>query len=390
MTLTEYDFLPDKEFKQLDKRTSPKERAIGTTVGTAIRWGMILTSSYCSYVIVMNHWCSPIMAWFAAAAATGMNYFGFKRLRVLPYATLAVWVGFAAWGCTNPCSANSTPEKEVPQSTNVEPATRSEEAPQPVEEPSSQTETAAPEVTSEPAQVGGGTVLAVPSEPQQYAVVKGDNLHRIAERYGLWWEEILLANETYLQGQYDQVCGTLSEGYRTRRQGYFCNDRFNRPYGNTLKPGWMLSIPSETSTPEITRIVQNTVGSSIAIVIDDTGSMDDDRQEAGELYLAAVRQAGKKLTGIWLYADGEVRRYRNGNVEFRATGGFENTYGALKTAAESKPDTIILITDERGDDWPDDPSEMHLPNVVVHCLGYDECGGIKDLEGPRFEVHTSN
>lgn len=213
--------------------------------------------------------------------------------------------------------------------------------------------------------------------PGVHVVKRGEYLIGIAEKHGVDWEAMMFGNERFLKQKYGEVCGSLSRRYRRRPRGkgHYCNERFFKPYGNTLQPGWKLKIPSKEAPQKIREIVGKIKGNKVAIVIDDSGSMLDDRERVGEFYMAALRHHKKKIAGVWLYADGEVRRYRQGGVEFRNGGSMENTHGALQEAAGEKPDSIILITDEIGDDW--DFEKVHeLPPIIAHCLqnvGRYEC-----------------
>ncbi len=208
-----------------------------------------------------------------------------------------------------------------------------------------------------------------------YRVRRGEVLTTIAVANKVGIDSMMLANESYLRDKYKDVCGELSRSFRkrkadrgTRKGGlFYCNDRFKHPYGNTLQPGWTLTVPSDTAPTSVREAVANIKGKRIALVIDDTGSMNDDRRRVGQFYLSALRQYGKRLTHVWLYADGRVRKYNGGNVEFRTSGGQENTFGALKEASTEKPDAIILITDEPGDDW-NWSDVKSLPPVIGHCL----------------------
>jgi hypothetical protein len=202
-----------------------------------------------------------------------------------------------------------------------------------------------------------------------YTVVRGDYINKIAERNSVNPEAVLLLNESYLKERYAEACAKVPESKRNdrSRKGLFCNETYNRPWGNTLMAGWTIQIPLNTAPKEIQDAVGNISGKNIAIVIDDTGSMSEDRQMAGQLYSAAVRTAGKNLTGIWLYADGKVRKYNDGQVEYLTTGSLENTFSALKEAANDGPDAIVLITDEPGDDWKWDEVK-DLPPVIGHCI----------------------
>ena len=208
-----------------------------------------------------------------------------------------------------------------------------------------------------------------------HMVRRGQFLQWIAGQHNVSWPAMLLANESFLQTKYNEVCGDLSNNFRHRKGDrgthkgglFYCNDRFVRPYGNTLRPGWNLVVPTEVAPASIGALVAQIKGDKIALVIDDTGSMNDDRQRVSQFYLAAIRQYGKRLTGVWLYADGQVRRYEAGGVRFITNGNIENTFGALTEAVKSKPDAIVLVTDEPGDDWNWN-ALTGMPPVVAHCL----------------------
>lgn len=233
-----------------------------------------------------------------------------------------------------------------------------------------------------------------------HRVRKGEILKSIGPKYDVGWEQLLLINENFLQEKYEDVCGNFHAniqkqtsaakriGNKAKRQKalaqvarkrstLFCNDRYNRPYGNTLLPGWVLKIPGSTAPAQIQAVVQSIVGNRIALVIDDTGSMGDDRRFVGQFYAGAIAKYKKQLTGIYLYADGGVRKYKEGGVQFLNQGDFENTQEALETAAKDRPDAIILVTDEPGDDWNWGRfGRSKLPSVYGHCLperGRYEC-----------------
>ena len=219
----------------------------------------------------------------------------------------------------------------------------------------------------------------VAADEKTHVVRRGEFLRMIAGNYpGIGWEDVLLRNETYLREQYNLTCPKLSSRYTNRpgRKGSYCNDRFNRPYGNTLRAGWRLLIPSGTAPQSIAAVVAGISGKRVALVIDDSDSMTEDRRAVGQFYTAALRQYGKDLIGVWLYADGHVRHYEAGSVEFKTDGGIENTRSALEAAAAEKPDAIVLITDEPGDDWGDWRLPP-MPPVYAHCLpnvgGQFEC-----------------
>lgn len=220
-----------------------------------------------------------------------------------------------------------------------------------------------------------GKSCSVPEKT--HIVQEGEFLISIAEKYSVNWEAMLYANETFLQKMYEEICVRYSEKYRNNpgRRGLFCNDRFRRPYGNTLLPGWKLTVPAQSAPQNIEQVVSKIEGDRVALVIDDTGSMTNDRQRVSQFYMAALRQYNKQLAGVWLFTDGHVRRYQHGEVIFLTSGQFENTYHALTEAAKIQPDAIVLVTDEPGDDW-DWLKVPNLPPVVAHCLkdeGYYPC-----------------
>lgn len=203
-----------------------------------------------------------------------------------------------------------------------------------------------------------------------HKVVEGDFLRKIADKHKVSWEAVLLLNEDFLKKNYEKVCTKMGDKYRNNahRSGVFCNDRYNRAYGNTLMPGWQLKIPATTAPATINQAVSQIQGKRVALVIDDTGSLGNDRQLVSEWYLAAFRTHNKNIIGVWLYADGQVRHYTDSaGVQLKTMGNFENTHGALRVAAVEKPDSIILVTDEPGDDWMW-PAVRNLPPVVAHCL----------------------
>jgi hypothetical protein len=211
------------------------------------------------------------------------------------------------------------------------------------------------------------TVSELETVKVDHVVRKGDCLRLIADKHGVSWEQVLLANEAFLRRKYDETCASLPSKYRNsrKRKGLFCNDRYRKPYANTLLPGWTLSIPKGKAPAAINEAVLK-AGDRIALVIDDTGSMRDDTQRVSQLYLAAMRDNRKKIAGVFLYADGAVRRYKAGSVQFLKSGDRENTYGALCEAAKLSPDAIVLVTDEPGDDWQ--WPAKGLPPVIAHCI----------------------
>ncbi len=232
---------------------------------------------------------------------------------------------------------------------------------------------AAPLAGCRKTQASGSTAANIPTQGT-YKVKRGDILNFVADSHKVHRATMLLANEAYLATEYESICSGLSAKKRDnpRRQGLFCNDRYRKPYGNTLVPGMVLRIPLVQAPAQITDVVKKSTGQKVALVIDESGSMGNDIGTVTSFYSAALYDQKKELIGIWLYSDGRVRKIDpQGFVnEYRPGGTVENTHQALKSAAADKPDTIILVTDEPGDDWnwPGWFGGMGLPPVVATCL----------------------
>lgn len=206
-----------------------------------------------------------------------------------------------------------------------------------------------------------------------HRVARNEYINLIATKYtNVGGPEIVLANEEFLKAKYEEVCDDLSARYRknSRRHGTFCNDRYNRPYQNTLLPGWQLRIPGGKAPRSIEQAIVNMGnGKTVALVIDDTGSIQNDRLAVATFYTAALHKYGKSLKSICLYNGAEPRCISpEANLEYamKTSGGYENTHRALNKAAESNPDAIILITDERGEDW--NWNNIKLPPVIGTCI----------------------
>lgn len=233
--------------------------------------------------------------------------------------------------------------------------------------------------------------VAAPKSQATHVVKRGDYLKSIALRYeNVTWEAILLQNEDYLKVKYVETCDPLPTKITNnpRRRGLFCNDRFHRPYGNTLKPGWQLLIPAGTAPAEVEQTIKDftDAGDDVSIVIDDSGSMTEDRRTVAQFYMAALQKHGRNVEAVYLYVDGTVRRLevpQDIEREMHTAGGMENTYEALRAAAKDGPDKIILITDEPGDDWPVNFDTIKLPPVIATCLAEQ---GMRQCEGTLNRV----
>lgn len=214
----------------------------------------------------------------------------------------------------------------------------------------------------------------------EYKVKKGEFLIKIAKRAGVPWQAVMLINEQDLLARADERCSKLSEKYvegKTRRgktrRGYYCNEALKYrgkqiAFANSLKPGDTLRLPSAPTPTTISDAVQHIAGKNVVIVIDDSGSMGDTREQVGAWYAKEIEDAGKDITKVVLYADGQVRTYESGGgIEFLTTGNFENTRNALTVAKGLNPDAIVLISDEPGDDWGN-WDLTGFPPIVAHSL----------------------
>jgi len=232
------------------------------------------------------------------------------------------------------------------------------------------------------------------NETVTYIVEPGDSIiGTIAPKHHVPWEAIAVVNEARLAQINADRCDKLSDRYtkNRRRTGHYCNETVvigGKPMVdlNTLQPGDELVIPL-TSHPVVDTVVTNILGNSIAIVIDDTGSMTEDLVQVSAWYMRASEQFGKNITTVVLYADGHVRQFTDtGEVTFTTNGSLENTRNALETAAASHPDAIVLVSDEPGDDW-NGFSNLDLPPVYAHSLeeiSHENLRHVADLTGGQF------
>lgn len=226
--------------------------------------------------------------------------------------------------------------------------------------------------------VPNSTVASTPAQQKltPYAVKPGEYIITIAAAQGVPWESIVIANESMLKANTARYCASKSDTYKNRRgrRGHFCNyrvyDQNGQPlvFANTLMPGDVLQIPSRTAPAQIQQAITNVKGNNIVVVIDDTGSMMNDRERVAAWYMQAVRNSGKQIAKVLLYADGFVRVLEAGEVNFQTAGGYENTRAALERAAAYNPDAIVLVTDEPGDDWNNFWNLHLLPPVIAHSL----------------------
>lgn len=219
------------------------------------------------------------------------------------------------------------------------------------------------------------------NETLEHTVQAGEYIISIATQYGVPWESVVLANENKLLANTQTYCASKSDSYTHNRgrRGHFCNflafDKNGKPlvHANTLMPGDVLKIPSNTAPEQIQETVNAISGERVVVVIDETGSMAgddgvDDRSRVSAWYLQAIKNADKKIVKVIMFAEGSLRELDASAMEFHARGGYENTRHALEHATNKyKPDAIVLVTDEPGDDWANWQS-LHLPPVIAHSL----------------------
>ncbi len=246
--------------------------------------------------------------------------------------------------------------------------------------------TANPPVTQPPAsgpniQPGGQTVEATKAQQQftTHTVARGEFIISIASKLGVPWESIIVANEDDLAARAADRCAKLPKSYTARkgRRGHYCNELVTlggKPMvaPNSLMPGDVLKIPSVTAPVAIQKAIENVKGNRIVVVIDETGSMAgddgvDDRERVSSWYLQAVKNSGKQIVKVILFAEGHIRELEPTGWNIQPRGGYENTRAALERAASHKPDAIVLLTDEPGDDWQGFRN-FNIPPVIAHSL----------------------
>src|SRR3990167_8543885 len=159
----------------------------------------------------------------------------------------------------------------------------------------------------------GVVTVATPEAPpsEEYIVQNGDSLWMISLSEQVDWLRLAATNRTYLVAMYDVRCTELLERRGGRKHGWYCNDRRRDAWANSLKPGDRLRIPQPMpieAPPEIAEMIRavESAPEPIAVVVDDTGSMSNDRQVVMDWYLAIASSKNKEVIGVWLYADGNV------------------------------------------------------------------------------------
>jgi hypothetical protein len=239
----------------------------------------------------------------------------------------------------------------------------------------------------------GAFALGVSAE--EYTIKRGDTLRKIVQQQNVGREhpftvdELLIANPELLQRSLEN-CASKSDAYRTSatRTGYFCNEVRPGKYevgANSIVAGWKVRIPSASAPVEVAATIASVPGRRIALVVDATGSMSGNIGLLADQYRSAIRQHGKEVVGVWLFADGKVWTVRAENFlsEYKTGGGIENTYAALVEANRLRPDAIMLFTDEPGDDWPMDGRFAIAAPVFAHCL--PQHGGAVHTCGPTLQ-----
>lgn len=266
-------------------------------------------------------------------------------------------------------------------------------------------------------QPASGTAAAV---EKVYIVERGDFLWKIADANGIDRQEMFLANERLLHEHWVEVRGRMQDRLEPALQRLSSSERLqvarlvakpssdwtakehnllekagrkasynfksrppyygnpnNKKFGpaNTLDAGMVLVIPpANDASKQVKDAVAQAPGPNIVLVVDSSGSMSDDRRDVARWYAQALRGSkDKRIAKVILYVDGGVRVY-DGNLnldeELTTNGGIENTRSAILRAAMFKPNSIIVVTDEPGDDWDGSESQWakKMPPVFVHYL----------------------
>tara|TARA_Y100000310_G_scaffold342466_1_gene445874 strand:+ start:3066 stop:3977 length:912 start_codon:yes stop_codon:yes gene_type:complete len=234
-------------------------------------------------------------------------------------------------------------------------------------------------------------------EFEDYVVRRGDFLWKIADAHDVPRLTLLTINEGHLRNLYEDRCTLLRERYRKRRTGgHYCNEKYSEyVHANSLKPGDVVRIPHFAPSTEIAQAIIDVPGQKLSVVIDATGSMnnDIDRKEVAIAYQQAIENAGREVISVWFYAFDDMENRPiiwtikpDGSTDLfagvRSQGSFEAVYRALRKAYErDNPDAIVLIGDEAGDDLAGHWGQMaKLPPVLAHC--------IKDQNVPRSCTKT--
>lgn len=245
----------------------------------------------------------------------------------------------------------------------------------------------------------------------EYTVKPGDFLIKIADDHQLPWQALMLENEPIL-AQNAKDCYDLPADYvagqrevkkrgkvkKVERSGYYCNSAMTlegQPMisANSLEPGDVLHIPIAAPPAYVASAVASLDGQNIVIVVDDTGSMSEERQQVSAWFMAATENSGKSITKVVLYADGNVRELEPSGVEFLTSGQMENTCGALLTALGYNPDAIVLVSDEPGDDWSGwrcNLGQFRLPPVVAYSLDRSADENLKAVADRTGGIFLSN
>lgn len=235
----------------------------------------------------------------------------------------------------------------------------------------------------------GGMDSTVPIKAPEFidhTIKPGEYIITVAAKYGVPWQSVVEANFAMLtdRARLDKLCGNLSAKYRRSagRRGHFCNELVvvggQRMLGpNTLQVGEVIRVPTVMTPPEVQASVARIPGTRVVIVVDDTGSMQDDHRTVMQWYIQAAQS--KNVVRVLTYADNHVRVYDNaGGVQFQTVGQIENTRAALERAMDFNPDMIVLVTDEPGDDWRNFKN-LKLAPVIAHSLHPDADGNLRTV-----------
>lgn len=246
----------------------------------------------------------------------------------------------------------------------------------------------------------GAAIDLAEVEVRPYTVRRGEALGTIAQQRSVdGTSSICLAalNEAVLSDGYVNRCKAVS----VRAGRFYCNDALgndNFPaWTNSLQPGDQImvfaTIPdqaneivaSDTVSGEVAHdinvAVREITGSKVVVVIDGSGSMnnDSDRAAAAGLYSNLL---GDRVAAVVVFSE-ETAVITSPNADtFPNIGNTDVGYGqneyvekALRVAASLEADHIVLIGDEP--DYDRNANYIGLPSVTTHCLpnegGQREC-----------------
>lgn len=126
-----------------------------------------------------------------------------------------------------------------------------------------------------------------------------------------------------------------------------------------------------TAQTSIDHTVLDIRGNRVALVVAFTGSMAKSGVGVAQEYLAALYRY-KDIVGVYLF-ERFTQKHEAGNVYqleavMKPRGNVGNALNALLMAKADRPDAIIFVTNQQGDDWGDWSRVKDLPPIIAHCV----------------------